>query len=77
MTGVQTCALPIYVIQIGHHGSKTSTSEDFISNLRPCIAIISSKKEKYGHPNKKTLDTLNKYHFNIKITENLGAIKIK
>ncbi len=65
------------VIQIGHHGSKTSTSEYFISNLRSCTAIISSKKEKYGHPNKQTLDILNKYGFDIKITENLGAIKIK
>lgn len=65
------------VIQIGHHGSKTSTSDNFIKIIKPCLAIISSKKEKYGHPNKETLDILNKYNFDVKITENLGAIKIK
>lgn len=65
------------VIQIGHHGSKTSTSDNFIKNIKPCIAIISSKKEKYGHPNKETLEILNKYNFDIKVTEKLGAIKIK
>lgn len=64
-------------IQIGHHGSKTSSSEEFIQKLNPCIAIISSKKEKYGHPHKITLDTLEKYNFEIKITEEVGVVKIK
>lgn len=63
-------------IQIGHHGSKTSSCEEFIKSINPCLAIISSKKEKYGHPHKITLDTLEKYKFNVKITEECGAIKI-
>ena len=67
----------IDVIQIGHHGSKTSTSDNFISNINSCIAIISAKKEKFGHPDKEVLDILNKYSFKIKITQNDGAIKLK
>ena len=67
----------IDVIQIGHHGSKTSTSDNFISNINSCIAIISARKEKFGHPNKEVLDILNKYNFKIKITQNDGAIKLK
>ncbi len=63
-------------IQIGHHGSKTSSSEKFISSIKSCIAIISAKKEKYGHPSKETLDILNKYNFKVKITQIEGAIKL-
>lgn len=64
-------------IQIGHHGSKTSSSNEFISNINSCVAIISSKKERFGHPNKEVLDTLNRYKFIIKITQNDGAFKLK
>lgn len=63
-------------IQIGHHGSNTSSSEFFIQKINPCIAIISSKKEKYGHPHKDTLERLTRYNFTIKVTEMDGAIKL-
>ncbi len=64
-------------IQIGHHGSKTSSSELFIKSINPCVAVISSKKEKFNHPNKEVIDILQKYKFNIKVTEKCGAIKLK
>lgn len=64
-------------IQIGHHGSKTSTSEILVNKINPCIAIISSKKKKFGHPSKETVEILEKFKFDVKITEQEGAIKIK
>ncbi len=64
-------------VQIGHHGSKTSSSDLLFLNINPCIAIISSKKSVYNHPSKETIDILNKYKFDIRITEKEGAIKIK
>lgn len=67
----------IDILQVGHHGSKTSTSEGFIQKITPKNAIISAKKEKYGHPHNETLDTLKKYNVNIYITENKGAIRFK
>lgn len=67
----------ISVLQIGHHGSKTSTSELFIKNINVDLAIISSKKKVYGHPAKETLDRLNKYNIRYKITENDGAVIVK
>lgn len=67
----------IDVLQVGHHGSKTSTLEEFIQFSLPKEAIISAKKEKYGHPHSETLDTLKKYNVNIHITENEGAIRFK
>lgn len=49
------------VIKIGHHGSKTATSEDFLKSISPHIAIISAGiRNKFNHPHEETLDKLNK-----------------
>lgn len=50
----------IGVFKVGHHGSKTSSSEEFINTINPKFSIISvGKNNRYGHPNKEVLDTLN------------------
>ena len=47
------------VIKVGHHGSKTSSSEEFINEINPKYSIISvGKNNRYGHPNKEVLDNL-------------------
>ncbi|WP_338090190.1 DNA internalization-related competence protein ComEC/Rec2 [Periweissella beninensis] len=47
------------IIKLGHHGSKTSTNESFIRQLKPELAIISAGyKNRYGHPHQETLKTL-------------------
>ena len=63
------------IVVIGHHGSNTSTTEEFIQTVNPKIAVISAKKSVYGHPSKTVLETLKKYNIRIYITENLGGIK--
>ena len=65
----------IELIKIGHHGSKTSTSEKFIQYVLPKYAIISSKKKVYNHPSKETINILNKYSVVTYITEKVGGIK--
>ncbi len=65
----------IYCLQVGHHGSKTSTSSKLLDNTKIYHAVISSKKRVYNHPSQETLDILDKYNINTKITENMGAIK--
>ena len=46
-------------IKIGHHGSKTSSSKEFIDTINPKYSIISvGKNNRYGHPNKEALDNL-------------------
>ena len=67
----------IYLLLVGHHGSKFSTSDEFVIYTKPKVSIISSKKSVYGHPAKRVVDVLKKYNSKILITENLGAIKIK
>ena len=50
----------VFILKVGHHGSKTSSSEEFINSVNPKYSIISvGKNNKFGHPNKEVLDTLN------------------
>ena len=50
----------IDVFKVGHHGSKTSSDKKFIDEIKPKYSIISvGKNNRYGHPNKEVLDTLN------------------
>ena len=49
----------IDVLKVGHHGSKTSSSKEFIDIIRPKYSIISvGKNNRYGHPNKEVLNIL-------------------
>ncbi|MDD2504706.1 MAG: DNA internalization-related competence protein ComEC/Rec2 [Bacilli bacterium] len=46
-------------LKVGHHGSKTSTSKEFINKINPKYSIISvGKNNRYGHPNDNVLDNL-------------------
>lgn len=49
------------VLKVGHHGSDTSTSQSFINQVLPQIAIVQvGKDNSYGHPKQATLDKFNK-----------------
>lgn len=49
----------IDVLKVAHHGSSTSSSVEFISAIKPEIAVISCGKDnEYGHPHKETLSNL-------------------
>ena len=66
----------IDILQVSHHGSKTSSDQEFLSKMSEnTIAIISAEKEAYGHPDSSVIELLNKYNFKIYITEKNGAIK--
>ena len=50
----------IDVLKVGHQGSKTNSSIDFINEINPNYLIISvGKNNRYGHPNKEVLNNLN------------------
>ena len=64
------------VLKVGHHGSKTSSSKEFIDEINPKYGIISvGKNNRYGHPNKEVLNNLE----NSKIyrTDQDGSIMFK
>ncbi len=47
------------VLKVGHHGSSTSTSQDFLNRVAPDAAVISCGKDNsYGHPHRETLEKL-------------------
>ena len=49
----------IDALKVGHHGSKTSSSEEFIDSIDPKYSIISvGKNNRYGHPNNEVLNVL-------------------
>ena len=49
----------IDVLKVGHHGSKTSSSKEYIDEINPKYSIISvGKNNRYKHPNKEVLDNL-------------------
>ena len=49
----------IDVLKVGHHGSKTSSSQEFIDKINPKYSIISvGKNNRYGHPNEEVLNNL-------------------
>ena len=66
----------IDILKVGHHGSKTSSSKNFIDEINPNYSIISvGKNNRYGHPKESVLDILS----NSKIyrTDLDGSIEIK
>lgn len=66
------------VLKVGHHGSNTSSSEDFIKTIKPKIAIIScGYNNKYHHPSDETLEVLEKYNIEIRRTDLEGTINYK
>lgn len=63
------------VLKVGHHGSKTSTDEIFISAVNPEYAVISAGKDnRYGHPHTEVIETLEDFDIGIKNTAEDGSI---
>ena len=70
-----TDTLTCDVLQIAHHGSKTSTSEAFLDAASPQIAVIQAGRDNlYGHPHKQTLERLEKRGIKVFRTDLNGAV---
>ena len=49
----------IDVLKVGHHGSRTSSSKEFINEINPKYSVISVRKNnRYGHPNKEVRNSI-------------------
>ncbi|MBC8062181.1 MAG: MBL fold metallo-hydrolase [Clostridiaceae bacterium] len=63
------------VLKIGHHGSRTATSDEFLKETHPKISIIScGLNNDYGHPHKPTLTKLNAINSKIYRTNKDGTV---
>ncbi len=65
----------IEILKVGHHGSKTSTSQEYVEKVLPKYAVISSKEKYYGHPHENVIEILKENKVQIYITEKIGYIK--
>ena len=65
------------ILKTAHHGSKNSTTEEFLKKMNPEYAWISAGREnRYGHPHKETLDRLENNGAQIYSTQQNGAVGV-
>ena len=66
------------ILKVAHHGSKTSTTQEFLSSVEPKIALIGvGKNNKFGHPNEETIEKLNLINTKIYRTDMMGEIILR
>lgn len=65
------------VLKVGHHGSRYSSTEEFIDAVRPAVAVIGvGKKNTYGHPSDETLQRFTERNIPVYRTDLDGAVGI-
>ena len=65
------------ILKVAHHGSKNSTSEEFLKAANPKLAIIScGEGNRYGHPHEETLERLEKVDIPWFCTKDYGAFTV-
>lgn len=66
----------VHLLKVAHHGSSTSTGEEWIKALDPDHAVISvGRNNRYNHPAKDVLERLNRNQTQVWRTDQLGAIE--
>jgi competence protein ComEC len=66
------------VLKVAHHGSRTSSTESFLSAANPAFAIISvGADNSYGHPNRDVLDRLGEHHAEVLRTDRNGLVTVR
>ena len=63
------------ILKVGHHGSKHSSSSDFLEKVNPDFAVISVGKNSYGHPSQETLVSLEAEKIETLRTDKHGDVK--
>jgi competence protein ComEC len=69
---------PTDVLKVAHHGSRTSSTEEFLSAVHPAFAVISAGFENsYGHPHPSVIERLREHHAAILRTDLDGMITVR
>jgi competence protein ComEC len=65
------------VLKVAHHGSKTSTSQEFLDHFNTRLAVISVGRHNwFGHPHPKVLSELRRHHATVLRTDLVGTIRV-
>lgn len=65
------------VLKVGHHGSRTSTTEEFLEDVSPRYAVISCGTDNdYGHPHKETINLLEDFNIEYYRTDLQGTVTV-
>lgn len=65
------------VLKVGHHGSRTSTTEAFLYAVSPTVAVIQSgANNQFGHPHSEVLERLEAHGVSVYRTDQLGTIRM-
>ena len=65
------------VLKLGHHGSSTSTTEEFLKAVNPSYAVISCGKDNdYGHPHRETMELMKAYGITVYRTDEMGTVTV-
>ena len=68
----------IDILKVAHHGSRTSTSKEFLENTSPKFALISAGvNNSYGHPHQEVLQNLEKHGIIYYVTARDGQVDFK
>lgn len=65
------------ILKVPHHGSKYSSSENFLAALRPLLAFIEVGKNSYGHPTPEVLERLSGIGARVYRTDKNGTLKVE
>ncbi len=66
------------VLKAGHHGSKNSSSAEFLQQIRPRVTVIScGRGNRYGHPHAEVLERLQAVGSRVLRTDESGCVKIE
>ena len=69
---------PVDILKVAHHGSQSSSTEEFIAMLSPQISVISvGRNNSYNHPSEEVIQRLHNYNTEIYRTDTMGLIKVK
>lgn len=66
----------VEILKVAHHGSKYSTSEEFLKEVDPELAIISVGRNSFGHPTKEVIERLSSQNIKTLRTDQNGETEI-
>jgi competence protein ComEC len=71
-------SLHAQLLKAGHHGSRTSSTEEFVSAVHPDLVVISvGRRNRYGHPDADVLERYARHHVRVARTDREGTVTVR